>query len=183
MLYLPRKRSITRYFRFTSFQLRTENFAAAPPAFAVPRVRCCGELPHLPNFSVAFLLAGECSRWISAASSGFDVLPDSVFVPDSTHSFLRSLDSFPPALSVGTLLRLIFPSLHIVVTRLHLLLYFLFYSRRCFFSLSVFRDSVQREPSGFFLCRDRACCGAALKKKADIPRSNRTVAQPGSSNG
>ena len=40
MLYFPRKRSMTRYFSFTAFQLRTENFAATPPASAAIPIHC-----------------------------------------------------------------------------------------------------------------------------------------------
>ena len=39
-LYFPRNRSMTRYFSFTSFQLLTENFAAAPPSSAAEQSRC-----------------------------------------------------------------------------------------------------------------------------------------------
>ena len=35
MLYMPRNRSMTRYFSFTSFQLRAENFAPIPLSSAV----------------------------------------------------------------------------------------------------------------------------------------------------
>ena len=38
--YFSQNRLITRYFRFTSSQLRTENFAAAPPASAARSARC-----------------------------------------------------------------------------------------------------------------------------------------------
>ena len=48
MLYFPRNRSITRYFSFTSFQLRTENFAATPPAFAALPTPCAVFLLRCP---------------------------------------------------------------------------------------------------------------------------------------
>ena len=43
---VPRKRSRTRYFNFTSFQLLIENFAAVPPAFLVSLARSSAALPH-----------------------------------------------------------------------------------------------------------------------------------------
>ena len=81
MLYFPRNRSITRYFSFTSFQLRTENFAATPPAFAalptpcaVFLLRCpapCGGVPwdarciQLPAFVPSFAVVPSGSSLVA----------------------------------------------------------------------------------------------------------------------
>lgn len=43
---MTRKRSRTRYFNFTSFQLLTENFVAVPPAFSVSPARLSATLSH-----------------------------------------------------------------------------------------------------------------------------------------
>lgn len=44
----PRKRSITRYFRFNNVRLRTENFAATPLVSATAQFRCFALLLYLP---------------------------------------------------------------------------------------------------------------------------------------
>lgn len=64
-LYLPRNRSMTRYFSLTSCQLRTKNFTATPLAYAIPPVHCCAAFLRPPHSFGDGLLSVGYNRWLS----------------------------------------------------------------------------------------------------------------------
>ena len=104
MLYFPRKRSITLYFSFTSFQLRTENFEAVLPAYAVRLIHCFGAFLLFLPFCEGDLSGEEYIRARAIVASFFDALPIVSLVLCLIQNAHQFLDSFLLPPFGGTLL-------------------------------------------------------------------------------
>jgi len=87
MLYFPRNRSMTRYFSFAFFQLRTENFSAVSLPSVVQPVHNCATSLHLPHLSAAYLSGVGYIHWRLGALYDSDVRPAPLSVLCSDHNF------------------------------------------------------------------------------------------------
>ena len=134
MLYFPRNRSITRYFSFTSFQLRTENFAATPPAFAAL------QLLVLFSFFAVRLPVGASLGTRDVSSCQLSFLPSLSFHQALHLSPFQTVAGCYFAICLPLIMSLSYnfnQLLHLCVLPCHteiLLSQFLFYDRRPLFS-------------------------------------------------